>query len=252
MICGVFHEGSGLGNQLFRYVAARVVAEDNGYEFGMVAPELFKGTSFMNLEFKDPKVPYDISHMEKKVIPDTSNFQVWLEKTNYYNPEVNFVRDDTIIDGEFQDERYYAHRLDEVDKWLAVKPYKIDDNVCVIGFRGGEYVGIPRLFLPNSYWNKAIDLVKSTYPDMKFEVHTDDEKLARRLFPYPVVQDMEKNWRAVRYARHLIIANSSFYILPALLNRHVREVVAPRYWARYNTKEWHMPQNYYRKFLYIS
>lgn len=252
MICGIFHQGSGLGNQLHRYVATRVVAEDHGYGFGMVAPELFKGKDlFKNVTYLDPEVPYDITYLEKRVEPDTSKFTLWKEETDYYNPEINFIRDDTIIDGEFQDERYFEHRMDEVNHWLEVEPYHIDPNICVIGFRGGEYAGVKELFLPNSYWNKAIDLMKDIYPGIKFEVHTDDERMARRLFPYPVVQNMDKNWRAVRHARNLIIANSSFYILPALLNSNVRTVIAPRYWARYNLGYWHKPFNYYRKFTYI-
>ena len=50
MISGIFHKGSGLGNQLHRYVATRVLALDKGYKFSMVAPTNFKGESFMKLD----------------------------------------------------------------------------------------------------------------------------------------------------------------------------------------------------------
>ena len=43
MIAGIFHKGSGLGNQLHRYVMTRCLSLDKGMEFGMVNPELFKG-----------------------------------------------------------------------------------------------------------------------------------------------------------------------------------------------------------------
>jgi hypothetical protein len=35
------------------------------------------------------------------------------------------------------------------------------------------------------------------------------------------------NWKSIRWAKHLIISNSAFAILPALLNENVKEVVAP-------------------------
>src|SRR5690348_4619876 len=100
MIAGIFHSGSGLGNQLHRYVATRVLALDKGYEFSMVAPELFKGKGFMNLDMgkeidtngiKGPKFPfrYDIEQPSGKVVPwlnwhGGEPTALWEEKTPYY------------------------------------------------------------------------------------------------------------------------------------------------------------------------
>ena len=86
--------------------------------------------------------------------------------------------------------------------------------------------------------------------NMKFEVHTDDEVLARQFFPdYKIIHDIGINWRSIRYAKYAIISNSSFYILPRWLNKGV--TIAPRYWARRNTGVWALPQNYYDRFLYV-
>ena len=59
MIIGYFHQGSGLGNQLARYVATRVKALDLGVDWNMVykwdgsgKEAGFKGSSFINI---DPK-----------------------------------------------------------------------------------------------------------------------------------------------------------------------------------------------------
>jgi len=105
MIAGIMHQGSGLGNQLFRYIATRVLALDRGYDFGMVAPELFKGKDFMNLDMGTKmEIPYTILSGSGYVLPEGN---IWEEKTKYYNPEFNFIEDNTIIDGEFQDERYF-------------------------------------------------------------------------------------------------------------------------------------------------
>lgn len=254
MIAGLFHQGSGLGNQLHRYVATRCLALDKGYEFGMVAKENFKGFSFMNLDVGNSIFSYTTEMPAGKVVADM-DMPLWEEKTNYYNPEFNFIEDNTIIDGEFQDERYFEHHLDKILGWLNVKPELMSpfyDDICVIGFRGGEFSLFPELFLTKEYWDEGVARIRAIKPDVTFKVVTDDPVLARQFFPdFEVGNEIGDDWTSVLHAKFLIIANSSFYILPALLNKNVHTVIAPRYWARRNTKEWNMPQNYYKKFTYI-
>lgn len=247
MVKGFFHKGSGVGNQLFRYVATRVLAEDKGFKFGMVDPHLFKGKDFMNLDLgtNEDMPSKNTLFNEKKVAENGIDIRS-------YDPEINFVEDNTFIDGEFQDPRYFEHRLDDIREWLKVEPLDMPSNLCVIGFRGGEYVGVKELFLTRDYWDDAIQMMRDIDPDMEFEVHTDDPETARMLFPtLDVIHDVGLNWRAVRYANYLIIANSSFYILPALLNEDCMQVIAPRYWARRNLGVWALPSNYYKQFKYI-
>ena len=264
MITGLLHPGSGIGNQLHRYVAIRVLALDKGYDFSMAAPENFKGIDFMNLDMGKPThFAYHTESPPGKVVVDYRNLYargekmmagltipLWEEKTNYYNPEFNFIEDDTIIDGEFQDPRYFEHRLKDIDKWLAVEPLEMPDDLCVIGFRGGEFTVFPDLFLTKEYWAEAKILMLQKNINMRFEVHTDDEVTAQQFFPdLKVIHNVALNWRSVRFAKHAIIANSSFFILPRLLSGG--DTLAPRYWARRNIKEWSMPQNYYKQFKYI-
>ena len=252
MIYGFTHPGSGLGNMLHRYIATRVLALDKGYEFGMIGKENFKGSSFMNLDMgRDVGVDTFTEQPSGKVVPVLhTKYIQWEEKTPYYNPEFNFIEDNTIIDGEFQDERYFEHRLKEINEWLRVEPIDIPDDVCVIGFRGGEFYTVPELGLPKSYFDEGIKLMREINPNMRFEVHTDDELLAKQFFPnYKVIHDIGINWRSMRYAKYAIVANSSFYILPRLLNGGI--TVAPRYWDRYNIKKWERPYNFYKSFSYI-
>lgn len=259
MIEGIFHQGSGLGNQLHRYIATRVLALDKEYDFGMINPDLFKGSSFMNLDMGRSIEAVRHDWTEKKVIENGVDIRG-------YDPEINFIEDGTIIDGEFQDPRYFEHRMNEVNEWLKVKEWNIPDYVCVIGFRGGEYYLYPELGLPVEYFYEGMRQMLRINPRMKFEVHTDDPALAKdmfaRGFKLPVIQDMALNWTAVRYAKYAIVANSSFYILPRLLRHHDPGsrvdlikggpvTIAPRYWARHNTKVWALPQNYYKQFTYI-
>ncbi len=261
MIVGIFHRGSGLGNQLHRYVATRVLALDKGYDFSMVAEEYFKGKDFMKLDM-GKEILFDWSDSEDGSgrVDEHSELPFWKENTPYYNPEFNFIEDDTSIDGEFQDERYFEHRLYMIDEWLKVEPIDIPDDVCVIGFRGGEFYTVPELGLPKSYYDEGISKMLKINPDMKFEVHTDDELLARQFFPdFKIIHDIGINWRSVRYAKYAIVANSSFYILPRLLrasedvhhSSHEVITIAPHFWDRYNIKKWERPYNYYKNFTYI-
>ncbi len=256
MIAGIFHQGSGLGNQLHRYVATRVIAEDKGYDFAMLyqpdgsgKEEGFKGKSFMKIDMGEiTNAPFTKRFTEKKVVENGVDIRG-------YDPEINFVKDDTIIEGEFQDPRYFEHRMDDVDKWLSVEAIPIPDDTCLIGFRGGEFSIFSDLFLTKEYWDEGIRKMREINPAMKFEVHTDDEVLAKQFFPdFKVIHDIGINWRSMRYAKYAIIANSSFYIFPRLLMHHeVKDTftIAPRYWARRNTGVWALPSNFYKQFTYI-
>lgn len=249
MISGIFHQGSGLGDQLHRYITVRTLAKDRGFEWMMVGKDRFKGASFMN----------NLS------LPDTrwEGFKTWNEKDirdkemtdiRSYDPEINFVEDGTLIDGSFEDDKYWKHRLHEINEWLEVEPIEVPDDVCVIGFRGGEYSVIDDLFLPESYWTEAIEKMRAINPNMRFEVHTDDPTLAKLFFrETPVIHDIGINWRSMRYAKHAIVANSAFYIMPRLLAHQEKDslTIAPRYWARRNKRVWARPACFYRDFLYI-
>lgn len=263
MISGIFHQGSGLGNQLFRYITVRTLAKDKGYDWGFtwlsdgerVEGRGFKGEDFMSLDYGGPVLGGVERSVweEKKVVENGVDIRS-------YDPEINFVQDNTVIDGEFQDDKYWRHKLPEIDKWLAVEPLEVSSDVCVIGFRGGEYYSDINLGLPLAFYQEAMLKMFRETPVKRFQVHTDDPKLATEFFPNTEIvsttrlshskhSSMGYNWRAMRYAQYAIIANSSFYILPRILSGGM--TVAPRYWARYKTKTWALPSNYYTEFTYI-
>lgn len=259
MISGIFHQGSGLGNQLFRYVATRVKAMDLGVGWmmkyqadGSGKTEGFKGRGlFLNnaeaVAWSQGENWPDKQWHEKKVVENGVDIRG-------YDPEFNFIEDGTTIEGEFQDERYWKHRESEVREWLKTEPLEVPDDLCIINFRGGEFKVFPDLFLPKEYWDEGIQRMKAINPDMRFEVHTDDPETAKQFFPdYKIIQDIGLNWRSVRYAKYAIIANSSFPILPRWLRHGEGEAItiAPRGWARHNIKVWALPSNYYDRFLYI-
>ena len=253
MIIGIIHKGSGLGDQLFSYIATRVKALELGVDFGFVGKEFFKGGTFMPLDWgRNQGGNYHIEEPAGKVVIDDSH-RLFVMNKPYYDPEWNFVTDGAVIDGYgAQDERYWENYLPQIRKWLDVQPLELKGDLCIINFRGGEYQAVPELFLPINYWNEAIKKIKHHYPNMHFEVHTDDRILAERFFQnIPIITDIALNWRSIRYAKHLILSNSAFGILPSIMNEEVKEVIAPMYWNRYNIKRWDYPQNYYKKFTYV-
>ena len=276
MIVGQFHQGSGLGNQLARLVATRVRAADLGVDWGMMynpdgsgKEPGFKGKSFMDIGNWDKGVRTEVKYFSinpaqnptASPLPDEpegfmGNFIEKCIRDEFgndirsFDPEFNFIEDNTIIEGEFQDERYWEHREKEVNEWLKVEPLEMPNDLCVIGFRGGEFAVYPDLFLTKEYWQEGIRMMREINPNMRFEVHTDDPVLAQQCFPeYKVIHDIGLNWRSMRYAKYAIIANSSFFILPRWLNKGL--TIAPRFWGRRNVGVWSLPQNFYRRFLYI-
>lgn len=263
MIAGIFHEGSGLGDQLFRYITVRTLAEKKGCEWAMIGN--FKGDFFNEQPLLTANIFYPPWN-EKSVVENGVDIRS-------YDPEINFVENGTIVDGSFEDDKYWRHNLANISKWLAVEPLNVPDNLCLIGFRGGEYATIPELFLPEKYWRNAIaEIVMKTNAKLNhFEVHTDDPVLAKQSIPlekflFTVIDNnpishskhtnMSFNWRSMRHAKYAVIPNSAFFILPRILKHHEDPeavTIAPRGWARRNLQNgtWARPACYYPEFTYV-
>lgn len=243
MIAGIFHEGSGLGNQLARYVFTRCRASEMGVDFGMVHPRNFKGFSFMGPWLGKPVEGIEYEFQEMKHTGNGVDVRP-------YDPITREILDNTVVDGEFQDEKYFAHHLKEIDKWLEVEPLEMADNECVLAFRGGEFTLYPELYLPKEYWENAMANMRKIRPDMKFRIVTDDQLTAMEMFPdIEVSHEIGHDWRSIRHAPYLIVANSSFNILPAHLG-NAKKIIAPLHWARHNIGVWALPQNCYTRFTY--
>lgn len=254
MIFGLWHLGSGIGDQTFAYLAARVRAEDLGVPFSMIGE--FKGASFMQIDRGQPaNLKYHIEQPSGKLIIDEPHKLIELN-TPYFNPEFFFIPDGSVIDGYgCQSEQYWGHRLDEINKWLKTdNPSNIEDCCCMCNMRGGEYKGVSELFLPKEYWDKGMDLMT----DKHFHIHTDDAEFFHQWYPtLPTIKNIEVNWVALRYAKNAIISNSAFAIIPRLL-KHLEDpeavTIAPFGWNARNASltEWKgRPGNFYKKFTYI-
>lgn len=260
MVATPFYRGQGLGNQLANYVAVRCIALDKRYGFGVQFPENFKGRSFMNIHMGSP-VTGGVTSVEgdtPDVLPDgfTSYYRESTEmdgslNVSGYDLNITDIEDNTLIHGLFQGVNYFSDRVAQVREWLQVDPIEMQDDLCVINVRGGEYKYVPSFILPKSYWENGIRHMKNINSNMRFQVHTDDVDYARKLFPkYEIISDIGINWRSIRYAKHLLLSNSSFAILPAYLG-NADSIVAPEYFAGHNVGKWSLKQNYIPEWTYI-
>ena len=59
MIVSEIYTGSGLGNQIWHYVVTRLIAEKNGYKYGIQRPERWKGAQFMPIDFGETVIGGD-------------------------------------------------------------------------------------------------------------------------------------------------------------------------------------------------
>jgi len=254
MIVTEIYNGQGLGNQLWCYVTTRVIALDKGYDFGIQSAEKLKCNDFMHLDCGKPviggkgpeggppqELPEGIRYYynERRINHPENGVDIRTYDSNLVN-----IPDNTKIDGIMQDEQYIIKHKNEIREWLKINQEfecndYVGDKTCIINFRGGEYVHIKNVFLPQKYWDDAIRHMHTIKSDMRFVVVTDDVDTAKKFFPNYEVQhfNIGKDYAIIKNAKYLILSNSSFATLPAWLNENLKFCIAPKYWSQYNTSD---------------
>lgn len=227
-----------LGNNLWQYAVCRTVAEKNGFDFHI--PRNFPNYFQLNLGVESFKVdnyfPFENNH----------------DAIQKYDSEIWNIKDFTKIDGYFQSEKYIVNNRDNIIKWfnldkhLFKSPIDIDENTCVINFRGGDYTSIEDVFLVKKYWDDSIKKMRDINKNMKFIIITDDIHTASSFFTDIKIYhfDVVSDFMIVRNAPYLIIANSTFSWWGAWLNEIANLIIAPKYWFRYNISNgWWSPSD---------
>lgn len=270
-----FIDGQGLGNQLFCYVTARAVAEENGYEFGTAGQERFAVNihNDRGMYFMDVDLGHAISPEEKKkykVYQDRET-RLFIGNSRHdiahgcyiagADEGIHRLEDNTLIYGNLQDESYFIKHLEKIKQWLRVKPEHDSleysrENLCIINMRGGEYTGSPELLIDKRYWVKGIREMKKIRPDMEFMIITDDVETAGKMLPGIEAHhfDIGKDYVTLKNAYYLLLSNSSFACLPAHTSDTLKYAIAPKYWARHNVSDgyWASEQNIYSLFHYMD
>ena len=267
MITTELYNGQGPGDQLWVYLTTRYIAHVKGYEFGIGHPERWK---LRNLDV-DFGLPVIGGRNEREggppiTLPDGI--------TNYYkeqhtfhpdyhdcnisdvDPEVFNIPDNTKLEGLL----HYSYLLEDhkwlFREWLGIQEV-IDNNPLVAGkvianIRGGEYKSVPDLILPKEYWDLSLAYLGKP-PEV--EVVTDDPDFARTMIPHATIFEgtMEQHFERMFTANWIILSNSAFGFFPAALGNSI-EVVAPKYWSRWNTSDgfWAMEMDEFEDFTYID
>jgi len=269
---------------MWQYAVCRTIAEKLGYEWGInpsPSHDYFNGNSqmtFMNVDFG--KQVEGIIHEYQEPWKEISH----VDRVNItmLNPSLYEIQDNTILVGDksvnsgavggiYQSEDYLIDRKDDVKKWFEIKDdhatkydqilaehdIVLDDDTCVINFRGGEYRSIPNVLLRKEYWRDAINHMLRLNPKMGFVLITDDPNTANKFMPYPIQTlhvDVGFDFYVVNQAKWNIISNSTFGWWAAWLNDDTNMVIAPKYWARHNVSDgyWATGDSYTRGFTYMD
>jgi hypothetical protein len=270
-----------LGNHMWQYAVCRTIAEKKGYEWGInstTSHDYFNGNSqmtFMNVDFGKNPIEGIVNeyHESWKTYQHVDSVNITMLNESLYdiNDNTTMIGDNGAFGGIYQSEDYIIDRKSDIYKWFEIKEESskayeeklkdinvvLDDNLCVINFRGGEYRGIPNVLLRREYWKDSINYMLSINSNMKFLLITDDVQCANDFMPFPIQAihvDVGFDYYVVNQAKWLIISNSTFGWWAAWLNKNVNEIIAPKYWARHNVSDgyWATGDSYTRGFNYMD
>lgn len=207
------------GNQAFQIAAAIGYARKHNMDYCVPSKSLDPNVwqTYFNFPVTDfnPKIVYN-------------------EQRHNYR-EIPFYKD-VRLNGYFQSRKYFEHCIDEVRAAFKImdEPYE----KVSIHIRRGDYLLHPHLFpvLPESYYKQAIEYFKEKgFAD--FIVFSDDIPWCKKNITqskyginieYSQGNEYEDFYLMSR-CRNSIIANSSYSLIAALLNKNIKEVVAPHY-----------------------
>jgi hypothetical protein len=260
-----FHEGQGLGNQLWLYAAGKATADFLNCDLIIDNPKLFKGIEFLTIEYNSSVL------IDKKF---KASFAIYNEPFFYdetlkafitfYDKNILSIKINTILRGIFQSENYLIGHQNNICNIIKLKktvcPPKaltfLDSRTCVINLRGGEYKKFKNLILPLDYWLNAINYMKKYNNVNKFIVVTDDKYYAKALFPdlEVISGSVATCFQYLTFAKNVIVSNSSFAYFPLAINKYKPFVIAPAFWSRFNNPKnlWIAPCNLYQKWYWMD
>lgn len=268
MIVTELYDGQGLGNQLWCYVVTRLIAERNGYDFGIMSPHKFKGAEFMDIDFgkvvcggDGPEggpphtLPDSILHYYKEnLLRHPNGFDISRSDLELFK-----ILDNTKVDGIMQSVRYLGNDIDRIVSWIRLRTLPkiepLDDNVCIIHIRGGDFTGSLAM-LDFKYYQNAMNYFIKINRNIKFYIVTDDVNTSNYILPNVEIigssitstQDNLKashhiggaigiDYNILNRAKNIIMSASSFGWWAVWTNNNNPNVIAPKYWAAYKQSD---------------
>jgi len=270
-----------LGNHMWQYSVCRTVAEKLGYEWGINSSpthDYHKGMNqmyFMDVDFGKPLEGSFKDFHEKWTIHqgvgEVVNITMMDDRVWSLEDNSRLIGHNGAFGGIYQSERYFEGIHDKVQSWFKIKnEYELefekklkeigitlDDNTCVINFRGGEYRGIPNVVCRREYWRDSINHMLSLNPNMKFVVITDDPAFSSQFMPFEIPThhiDIGFDFYVVNKSKWVIISNSTFGWWAAWLNSNANKILAPKYFGCHNQSDgyWGVGEIYTSKFNYVD
>lgn len=282
MLVTEIYKGSGIGNQLWNYVVTRLIAEANGYEFGIQCPERWKGAKFMPADMgkeviggsgpeggPPTSLPEGINKYYAELrIPHPNNG--W--NMGFADPGLLSVSDNTKIEGTMQKMSYIKEHRSKIMEWLKYDESldfpQFQDDCCIIQFRGGDYL-TGASALPPEYYSMAMDWMRhiTNNANLKFYVVTDDPGSAQKYIPdaevigSAITEEKDElqgsigwykypggpigiDYSILNKAKYVIMSASTFCFWPVWLNDRYDTVISPKYWFDWNTSDgWWRPDD---------
>ena len=258
----------GLGNQMFQYAAGmslssklktNILIDLSWYE-NIERGVTHRSYDLGGFEFEQKFIkPQDYilqsSGLMKRIISPTKPYVgEYIEPSFNYNKNFFNIKNNTLIEGYFQSEKYFIKIRKDLLKLFKIKNTSSKKSNQIINqahdcksislhVRRGDYISNKNAvqfhgFTNENYYKKAISLMNSRVDNPKYFIFSDDIKWVKNNFHLPEesifvshnksgLEDM----RIMVECKHNIIANSSFSWWSAWLgNIRGRVVIAPKTW----------------------
>lgn len=265
----VIHHWGGLGNQMFQYATGYALAKRLNTElkidisdYNVVTTEGVQRDYEMSIFNLSPpfasKKDLNKFFKPRRIIDSLLFFRYsqYIQKNYHYTEEINDIKNNTMIMGSWQSEKFFRDFSTEIRKELAFKePLRNIHNDIIslinntnsisLHIRRGDYIShekYNKLIGPCSiqYYEKAINIASSKVNDPHFFVFSDDlewvKENLRIDFPHNYISSNQGKYSyedmyLMSLCKHNIISNSSFSWWGAWLNNNPEKIViAPNPW----------------------
>lgn len=258
--------GGGLANKMFQYAFSLGIRKRGfqvGYDTHTFKTEFVHDCVSMSDIFPNITMPESDQHFVA-LGKSSKLFRVFKWLSPYYIIETAYqyndrayseLRDGCVLEGSWQDERYFRDVADEVINAFEFKPFEdsrnieiakqmAESNSVAIHVRKGDGYGTWNIFAntcPKSYYDDAINYIKKHVENPEFFVFSDSPETVKdylNLNGYTIINWNPTNGKGnyldmqlMSCVKHNVIANSTYSWWGGWLNRNPQKiVVGPKYW----------------------